>query len=308
MADPRKVFGQILLELGKENPKVLAVSCDSAAGSGMGPFKQQLPEQYVEIGISEQNAIGICAGLAVNGFIPVVSAIAPFISMRCYEQVRDDIGYVNTNVKIIGSSSGISQSQLGSTHQANEDIALMRTIPHMAILNPGDPFEVEMCLREAVKRDGPVYIRMPRQGLENMAPAEGRAFEIGKGEVLSEGEYMILSSGTTSNRAVKAAELLKKQGLSVGVLNLPTVWPLDEERITHYARTCKCLITAEEHSVVAGLGGAVAELLAPMADACPLHILGIPAGAKETGPYEELLDAYGLSGEKLAAAIKNLVG
>ena len=307
MADPRKVFGQILVELGKENPKVLAVSCDSGAGSGMSPFKQQLPEQFVEIGISEQNAIGLCAGLAVNGFIPVVSAIAPFISMRCYEQVRDDIGYVNTNVKIIGSSSGISQSQLGSTHQANEDIALMRTIPHMVVLNPGDPFEVEMCLREAVKWDGPVYIRMPRQGLENLAPADGRSFRIGKGEVLSEGEYMILASGTTSSRVIKACELLRQQGLSVGVLNLPTVWPLDEELIRQYARTCKCIFTVEEHSVVAGLGGAVAELLAPMPDACPLHILGIPAGAKETGPYEELLDFYGLSGEKLAAAIENLV-
>jgi len=308
MADPRKVFGQILVEVGKDNPNMLAVSCDSGAGSGMNPFKQELPEQYVEIGISEQNAIGICAGLASNGFIPVVSAIAPFISMRCYEQVRDDIGYVNMNVKIIGSSSGISQSHLGSTHQAIEDIALMRTIPHMVILNPGDPFEVEMCLREAVKWNGPVYIRMPRQGLENMAPAEGRSFRIGKGEVLGEGEYMILASGITSNRALRAAEQLRHQGLGVGVLNLPTVCPLDEERIRHYARACKRLFTVEEHSVVAGLGGAVAELLAPMPDACPLHILGIPMGAKETGPYEQLLDFYGLSAEKLADTIKNLIG
>ena len=306
MADPRKVFAEVLVELGKQNHKVLAVSCDSGLGSGMGPFREALPDQYVEVGISEQNAIGICAGLAVNGFIPVVSAIAPFISMRCYEQLRDDLGYVEQNVKVVGSSSGVGQSHLGSTHQAVEDIALMRTIPHMVILNPGDPFEVEMCLRKAVEHKGPVYIRMPRQGLENMRDPAGRSFEIGKGEVLKEGEIMLLSSGTTSNRALQAAAMLEEEGLRVGVLNLPCIWPLDEALIKKYAQSAKLLVSVEEHSVVAGLGGAVAELLAPLPGHAPLHIVGIPAGAKETGPYEDLLDCYGLTGQKIAETVKKL--
>ena len=199
--NPRDVFGEVLLELGQENANIMAVSCDSGAGSGMNPFKKELPHQYLEVGINEQNAIGVCAGLAEGNSIPVVSAIAPFISMRAFEQVRNDLGYAKMNVKVIGSSSGLSHSALGSTHQAIEDMTLMRSVPNMVVLNPGDVFEVEMSLRAAVKHEGPVYIRMPRHEMAEPIEASKRRFEIGKGEYLMNtgDEIVIAVTGNINN-------------------------------------------------------------------------------------------------------------
>ena len=218
--DPRKVFSDTLVAIGKENSKVLAVSCDSASGSGMNDFIKEFPQRYVEIGISEQNAISVCAGLAEGGFIPVISAIAPFISMRCYEQIRNDIGYAKMNVKIIGSSSGLSHSTLGSSHQAVEDICLMRSIPNMTIINPGDAYEVEMALKEAIKHDGPVYIRMPRHGLEDIKDRAQRSFTIGVAEELTPIEKItIIASGTLVGEARKAVEILKTRQINAAVVN-----------------------------------------------------------------------------------------
>lgn len=304
--DPRKVFSAALLELGEKFPQMLAVSCDSAAGSGMGDFLKKYPDRIVEVGISEQNAISLCAGLAFEGFIPVVSAIAPFISMRCYEQIRNDVGYVDMNVKIIGSSSGLSHSQLGSSHQANEDMALMRTIPHMAVLNPGDAFEVEMALKKAVEHQGPVYIRMPRHPMEDIAPAQGRSFEIGKAEVLSEGEIMLIATGTMTAEAKKAAAMLSEQGIGAGLINVHTVRPLDAKTIIAFAKKSRLMVTVEEHSVLGGLGSAVAECISAETDTAPLFRIGIQEGAFNTGPYRELLADYGLTSEKIADTVQKL--
>lgn len=305
LMDPRKAFDAALLELGRENKDVVGVSCDSALGGGMGSFFKAFPQRTVETGISEQNAIGICAALAKQGMIPIIVVITPFITMRAYEQVRDDIGYMNMNVKLVGSGGGLAYSTLGSTHQAIEDIALMRTIPNMTILSPCDAYDVREALRLAVSIKGPVYIRMPRQARQVIA-AE-RHVELGKAELLKDGrDIAIFATGPMVEEAQIASEILKGVGIDAAVLGFMTVRPLDELAIRTYASKVRAIVTVEEHSVIGGFGSAVAQLLAPASDAPPVHIMGIGEGAKNTGPYKELLDHYGLTGERIAENIKNL--
>ncbi len=307
MLNPRDVFAETLLDIGRENKNIMAVSCDSGAGSGMNPFKKELPNQYLEIGISEQNAIGICAGLAEGDYIPIVSAIAPFISMRAFEQVRNDLGYTNMNVKVIGSSSGLSHSALGSTHQAVEDLTLMRVIPNMVVLNPGDGFEVEMSLREAVHHKGPVYIRMPRHPMADPLEATKRNFKIGKGEVLMNtgDEIVIAVSGTLSVDALMTGKILDEMGYGIKVLNFTTVKPLDTELLLDAYKDAKYLFTIEEHSIIGGFGSAVLEALGSSKHEGSIHRIGIPNGSINTGPYRGLLDAYGLTWKKLVDQILN---
>lgn len=307
--NPRDVFGEVFLEIGKTDERVMAVSCDSGAGSGMNFFKEALPLQYLEVGISEQDAIGICAGLAESGRVPVVSAIAPFISMRCFEQIRNDVGYANMNVKIIGSSSGLSHSNLGSTHQALEDMAILKTVPNMVIFNPGDGYEVEMSLRKAVTCKGPVYIRMPRNAMEMPVNLEKRSFEIGKGENLLDtgDDVVILVTGTLSVDALEAGQRLAEKGHRVKVLNFTTVKPLDKKLIRDAYKNCRLMCTVEEHITTGGFGSSVLELLSDMPHHAPVHVLGIEAGSTQTGPYRELLDYYGLSADKLTETIETYI-
>ena len=305
MMDPRKAFDAALLELGRENKDIVGVSCDSALGGGMGSFFKAFPQRVVETGISEQNAIGICAALAKQGMIPIIAVITPFITMRAYEQVRDDIGYMNMNVKLVGSGGGLAYSTLGSTHQAIEDIALMRTISNMTILSPCDAYDVKEALRLAVSIKGPVYIRMPRQARQVIA-AE-RHVTGGKAEILKDGrDIAIFATGPMVEEAQIASEILKGDGIDAAVLGFMTVRPLDELAINTYASKVRAIVTVEEHSVIGGFGNAVAQMLAPVRNAPPVHIMGIREGAKNTGPYKELLDHYGLTGERIAENIKNL--
>ncbi len=303
--DPRKAFGETLLQLGRENKSIVAVSCDSASGGGMGDFFKTFPERSVEAGISEQNAVGICAAFAKQGMIPVLTVITPFITMRAYEQVRDDVGYMNTNVKLVGSGGGLAYSTLGSTHQAVEDVALMRTIPNMTILCPCDAYDVKQALKMAVETEGPVYIRMPRQPREVMA--KERRVKPGRAEVLKDGKGIaIFAAGTMVEEALVAAEILKNYGIDAAVLGFLTVKPLDVETIKKYAGRAEAIVTVEEHSVTGGFGSAVAQSLADVIGSPPVYIMGIPEGAKETGPYRELLDHYGLTGERIAENIRRL--
>ena len=302
--DPRKVFEKTFVEIAKENPRVLGVSCDSAKGAGLWAFVQNFPDRYVEMGISEQNALGVAAGLSMQGFIPVVVAINPFLTMRSYEQVRDDLGYVNMNVKIVGSGGGLAYSTLGSTHETIEDIAVMRTIPHLTIFTPCDGYEVEQAIRQAVAIDGPVYIRMPRQPREDLADPATRHFVPGQAELLRKGDDVaILVSGTLANEALGAAAILEEEGIHATVANFTTVKPLDEDAVRSlYAKT-KMLVTVEEHCDCGGLGTAVAELIASIRSDKPLYRLGIPEGSKEVGPYLEVLDHYGLSARRIATTV-----
>jgi len=303
--DPRKAFEDEFLQLGRENKNIVGVSCDSASGGGLGAFFREFPERSVEAGISEQNAIGISAAMSRQGLIPVMVVITPFITMRAYEQVRDDIGYMNANVKLVGSGGGLAYSTLGSTHQAVEDVALMRTIPNMTVLSPCDAYDVKEALRMAVKIKGPVYIRMPRQAREIIS--NERNLRLEKAEELKKGDDLaILATGPMVEEAQIAAEILKKYDIDAAVLGYMTVKPLDEDTIKAYAGKVKAFVTVEEHSVVNGFGTAVAQCLAAVKGAPPVFIMGIPEGAKNTGPYKELLEYYGLTGEKIAENIKRI--
>ena len=299
--DPRKVFEDAFLKIGQENEKVIAISCDSASGGGLSKFIQTFPDRYVEMGIEEQTAIGVSAGIATQGYIPVIVAITPFITMRSYEQVRDDIGYVNMNVKIVGSGGGLAYSTLGSTHEAIEDIAVMRTIPNMTILVPGDAYEVEVAIKEAVNLVGPVYIRMPRQAREDIVDSSKRNIKIGKAEILETGkDVAILACGTMVKEAQVAAHILREKGINATVVDFLTVKPIDAETIINLYKKCKMIVTVEEHSVVNGFGSAIADVVAPIKMSTPLYIMGVKEGSKNTGPYKEILDYYSLTGPKIA--------
>ncbi|MDK2809844.1 MAG: transketolase [Petroclostridium sp.] len=305
--DPRKIFAKTMLDIGEKNPRILAVSCDSASGGGMGDFIKAFPERYIEAGISEQNAIGICAGAAKQGFIPVIVAITPFITMRCYEQIRNDIGYSNMNVKIIGSGGGLAYSTLGSSHEAIEDICVMRSIPNMTILVPGDAYEVDMALREAVEHKGPVYIRMPRHPLDDIVDSSKRCFKIGDAEMIESGDDItIFASGTMVKEAQQASKILRSRGINAAVIDVHTIKPIDIKMVKSLYEKSKMFVTVEEHSVIGGLGSAIAEIIAPVKKATPLHIMGVSDGATNTGPYRELLESYSLTGEKLAVRIYEL--
>jgi transketolase len=303
--DPRKAFAEAMVQLGREHENLIGVSCDSASGGGLGEFLKEFPARVVEAGISEQNAVSMSAAMSRQGFIPVVIAITPFLTMRAYEQVRDDIGYMNSNVKLVGSGGGLAYSTLGSTHQAIEDVALMRTIPNMTILAPCDAYDVQQALRFAVEMTGPVYIRMPRQPREIISHERNVVF--GKAEELKKGvDLAIFASGPMVEEAQIAAEILKKDNIDAAVLSFMTISPLDEETVKAYAQKVRAIVTIEEHSVVNGFGGAVAQCLAGMKNAAPVTILGIAEGSKNTGPYKELLNYYGLTGEKIAESIKKI--
>lgn len=274
----------------------------------MSPFKEKYPNRYLEVGICEQTGVDVAAGLAVNDYIPIISAIAPFISMRAYEQIRNDVGYSQTNVKVIGSSSGLSHSPAGSSHQANEDIALMRTVPNMVILNPGDGYEVEHSLRASVDYVGPVYIRMPRHATSDVLPSDSRSFALGRGEVILTGKDLVVSSGTVTGATKEALEMLRGEGIKLALLNMTTVAPLDEETLLAMAADARQVFTVEEHSTIGGLGDAVASCLTGyMASAPKVTKLGIPPGAINTGPYHELLDYYGLSSTRIAESIRRVL-
>jgi transketolase len=298
LLDPRLILAETLLSACKQQSKFIAISCDSASGAGLALIKEQLPSQFIESGIAEQNAIGVCAGLASMGFIPIITAITPFITMRCYEQIRDEVGYANQNVKILGSSSGLAFSTLGSTHQALEDMAIIRTIPNMIILNPGDGFEVKRCLEEALNHVGPVYIRLPRHRVEDLLDASQRQFAIGQAEVIAEGsDITCLVTGVLSHQTKVACEMLRKKGLSVGMVNYPCVKPLPIEALLQAVSNTKLLVSIEEHCVNGGFGTMVSEVLSQVGCRTPLMRIGVNEGAVGVGPYHELLHAYELDAE-----------
>lgn len=306
--DPRKVFEVAFDKIGSEYPSVLAVSCDSAKGAGMATFIKHFPDRYVEVGISEQTAIGVCAGLAETGFKPVLAAITPFITMRAYEQIRNDIGYTNRHVILVGSGGGLAYSTLGSSHEAIEDIALMRTIPNMAIFVPGDGYEIEQALRLAMQYDGPSYLRMPRHELRDLPKEEDEKLEFGKSRNLRNGKSaLILTCGTMVNEALDAADLLLLRGIPISVESYLTINPIDSTILFSKVRDFKHIFTIEEHCKTAGFGSMIAELLANQDFKGQQHILGVETGSKQVGPYREILDAHGLSAEKIALRIEEVL-
>ncbi|MDX9801178.1 MAG: transketolase C-terminal domain-containing protein [Spirochaetia bacterium] len=298
--DPRKTFGAALAEAGEKNSRVMAISADSSSGSQMTMFKNKFPERHLEFGIMEPGITGICAGLATTGKIPVFATIAPFVTGRNFDQMKVDLGYMKQNVKVVGRCAGLSYYHLGPTHQSLEDVALMRSIPGMTILNPGDPVEITAATLAMVEHVGPVFMKIGSDPMPVLFDESNYKFQIGKGITMKEGrDITIIGTGTVLCRAVEAAEILEKEGVSVRLINIHTIKPLDNDLILKAAEETGKIVTVEEHYTNGGLGGAVAELLAQN---CPaeMRMIGVDDEFGSNGPYDELIGLYGLLGPQIA--------
>lgn len=303
MIATRDSYGNALVELGKEKENLVVLDADLAAATKTGIFKKAFPERHIDCGIAEANMTGIAAGLSACGKVPFISTFAMFAAGRAYEQVRNAIGYPHLNVKIGATHAGISVGEDGATHQCNEDMGLMREIPGMVILNPSDDVEAKAAVRAAYEHDGPVYLRFGRLAVPVINDRPDYRFEIGKGIELRKGEDLtILATGLSVSESLKAALLLKEKGVAAQVINIHTIKPLDEEMILSAARQTGRIFTVEEHSIIGGLGSAVAELLG---EKCPTKItrIGVRDVFGESGPAKELLHKYELDAEGIANRI-----
>ena len=305
--DPRKEFGKSVTNLAAENDKIVVFSADSGKSSGFGAFIDQYPERYFECGIMEQGSVGMAAGMATAGKIPVFCAIAPFATARPYEMVRNDVGYMRQNVKIVGRNCGLTYSDLGVTHQSLDDFGLMRLIPGMVILAPQDTVEADEAVKAMIRDEGPVYMRIGNPKIPQLF--ERKPFEIGKGSVLQTGEDVtILSTGSMTKNVLEANEFLKTSGTSAQIIGMPTVFPLDEKLIRTAAKKTKRLVTVEEHYVNGGFGSIVTEAVSDMADVTVKRI-GVPnIYATTSSNYQELLANYKLDGKGIAETILEYLG
>ncbi len=300
----RESYGNALAELGAQYPDLIVLDADLAAATKTGIFKKAFPERHIDCGIAECNMVGIAAGLAATGKIPFVSSFAMFAAGRAFEQIRNSVGYPKLNVKIGATHAGISVGEDGATHQCNEDIALMRTIPGMVVLNPADDVEAKAAVKAAIEHVGPVYIRFGRLAVPVINDTPDYKFEIGKGVVLREGkDITIVATGLCVSESLAAAELLAKDGIDAKVINIHTIKPLDEELIVKAAKETGTVFTVEEHSVIGGLGSAVCDCLSEKAPTKVVKI-GINDVYGESGPAVELVKKYGLDSEGIYKKIK----
>ncbi len=300
----RDSYGNTLVELGKEHPELVVLDADLAGATKTAIFRNAFPERHINCGIAEANMVSIAAGLAASGKIPFVSSFAMFASGRAYEQIRNSVGYPGLNVKIGASHAGISVGEDGATHQCNEDIALMRTIPGMVVINPSDDIEAKAAVRAAFEHDGPVYLRFGRMVVPVINDNPDYKFELGKGVVLREGKDLtIVATGLCVNETLIAAEKLAEDGIDARVINIHTIKPLDEELIAKAAKETGKIVTVEEHSVIGGLGSAVCDALCKHAPA-PVLKIGIQDEFGVSGPALELIKKYGLDGEGIYKQVK----
>lgn len=300
----RGVFGQAVLSLGEHYPDLMVMSADLGNSSGLDRFKKTYPEQFLNIGIAEQNLIGVAAGLAKEGYNVFASSFAPFISMRAAEQIRMNLGYMEMNVKAVAIGSGVSMAFLGNSHYGIEDMAVMRAIPNMTVVGPADCAEIVKTVQAAAEFNGPMYIRLT--GAVNNPPVytEDYEFHIGRAITLRQGgDVSIIANGSMVYESLKAAELLAEQGIAAGVVNMHTVKPLDTEAIDQAMHGTKLLVTVEEHSVIGGLGSAVAEYKTTRRSSPPQLLIGLPDRFDKAGEYRYLLEKHGLVAEKIAAQI-----
>lgn len=302
--DPRKEFGKTVTELAAENENIVVFSADSGKSSGFGEFMEKYPERYYECGIMEQGVVGMAAGIATTGKIPVFCAIAPFVTCRPYEMIRNDVGYMRQNVKLVGRNGGMTYSDLGSTHQSLDDFGLMRLIPGMTILAPQDPIEIQEAVKAMIDYDGPVYMRIGNPKIPQLF--ERKKFVIGRGELLKEGsDVTVITTGTTTKSALEALAALEEKGISVELIGLPTVVPLDRELIRTSAEKTKKVVTVEEHYIEGGLGSLIAEELSDMGNVV-LKRIAIPMEyAKTSGDYTEILKHYHLDSLGIEKAVED---
>ncbi len=303
----RDSYGNALVELGKEKENLVVLDADLAAATKTGVFKKAFPERHIDCGIAEANMTGIAAGMSTCGKVPFISTFAMFAAGRSFEQVRNSIGYPHLNVKIGATHAGISVGEDGASHQCNEDIALMRAIPGMVVINPSDDIEAKAAVKAAYEHDGPVYLRFGRLAVPVINDREDYKFELGKGVVLREGKDLtIVATGLCVAETLLAAEQLSADGVDAEVINIHTIKPLDEELVVASASKTGKVVTVEEHSIIGGLGAAVSETLS---EKCPTKVvrIGVNDVFGESGPAKELLHKYGLDAEGIYKKIKETV-
>ena len=312
MSDVKKIatresYGNALAELGKEHDNLVVLDADLAEATKTGIFKKAFPERHIDCGIAESNMVGIAAGLASTGKVPFCSSFAMFAAGRAFEQVRNSVGYPHLNVKIGATHAGISVGEDGATHQCNEDIALMRTIPGMTIINPSDDVEAKAAVKAAYEMEGPVYLRFGRLAVPVINDRPDYTFEIGKGVVLRDGtDVTIIATGLEVNESLEAAKMLEADGISAQVINIHTIKPLDADLVVEAAKKTGKVVTVEEHSIIGGLGSAVAEVLS---EQCPTKMLriGVMDTFGESGPAVKLLEKYGLDAAGICQKVKEFV-
>ena len=311
MAEVKKVatrdsYGKALAELGKIAENVVVLDADLAAATKTGVFKKEFSARHFDCGIAECNMIDVAAGMSTMGLVPFASSFAMFAAGRAFEQVRNTIGYPHLNVKICATHGGISVGEDGASHQCCEDFALMRSIPGMVVLSPSDDVEARQMIKAAYAYEGPVYIRLGRAATP-VFHDENYKFEIGKGEVVRAGkDVAIVVTGILVTEAIEAANILKSEGISARVINMPTIKPLDEEIILSAARDCGKIITVEEHNIIGGLGEAVCSLLAEK-NPVPVKRIGVNDEFGHSGPASELLKQFGLCADNIVAQAKIMV-
>lgn len=311
MAEIKKIatrdsYGATLVELGKEREDFLVLDADLAEATKTAMFKKAFPDRFYDCGIAEQNMISIAAGIAATGKRVFASSFAMFAAGRAFEQIRNSVGYPHLNVVIAATHAGISVGEDGATHQCCEDIAIMRTIPGMTIINPADDTEAKLAVRAAIDHDGPVYMRLGRLAVPVVFD-DDYSFEIGKGVVLKEGaDATVIATGLMVSEALEAYETLKAEGINARIINIATIKPLDTEIVLKAAKETGAIVTAEEHSVIGGLGSAVSEYLA---ETYPVPVLKV--GVNDTfgtsGPAAELLDKYNLRAKDIAEKVKQAI-
>ena len=300
----RESYGNALVELGREHDNVVVLDADLAAATKTGIFKKDFPERHIDCGIAECNMIGIAGGLSLTGKVPFASSFAMFAAGRAFEQVRNTVGYPKLNVKIGATHAGISVGEDGATHQCNEDIALMRTIPNMVIINPADDVEARAAVKAAYEHVGPVYLRFGRLAAPVINDNPEYKFELGKGVTLREGkDITIVATGLEVSFALEAAQMLEKDGIDARVINIHTIKPIDEEIIVKAAKETKKIFTVEEHSIIGGLGSAVCDVVCEKQPA-PVYKIGMRDRFGESGPAMELLHKYELDAEGIYNQIK----
>lgn len=300
----RESYGNALVELGKEVDNLVVLDADLAEATKTGTFKKAFPDRHIDCGIAECNMVGIAAGIAATGKVPFVSSFAMFAAGRAFEQVRNSVGYPHLNVKIGATHAGISVGEDGASHQCNEDIALMRVVPGMVVINPSDDVEAKAAVKAAYAHEGPVYLRFGRLAVPVINDREDYKFEIGKGVTLRDGkDITLVATGLCVSTALEAAEKLAADGIDARVINIHTIKPIDEELLVKAAKETGAIVTVEEHSIIGGLGGAVAEVLS---EKCPTKMLriGVEDTFGESGPAVQLLEKYGLDAAGIYKKVK----
>ncbi len=299
----REAYGKALAEFGAIYENLVVLDADLAAATKTGTFKKAFPDRFFDCGIAENNMIGVATGLALSGKIPFASSFAMFAAGRSFEQIRNSIGYPHNNVKIGATHAGITVGEDGATHQCNEDIALMRTIPGMVILNPADAVEARLAVKAAIEHDGPVYLRFGRMAVPTFFD-DSYEFEIGKGVKMADGDDVaLIATGIEVEQAMLARDILAAEGISASVINIATIKPLDEELVIAEAKRCGAVVTCEEHNIIGGLGGAVCECLA---EKCPTPVLrvGVNDEFGRSGPAKELVSYFHLDAQSIADKAK----